>query len=39
MSGQFGESLRRSNTGTPCSMSIALSFISASSESTTPLPM
>ena len=26
-------------TGTPCSISMALSFISASSDSTTPLPM
>ena len=39
MSGQCGETARRSNTGTPCSISMSLSANSASSDSTTPLPM
>ena len=39
MSGQLGEMRSRSNTGTPCLMSMALSLNSASSDSTTPLPM
>src|SRR5215469_8666704 len=37
--GQSGEIRSRSNTGTPRSISIPLSERSASSESTTPLPM
>src|ERR1700704_22180 len=39
MSGQCGETARRSNTGTPCSLSVWLSASSASSDNTTPLPM
>src|SRR3984957_18221348 len=39
MSGQLGEIRRRSNTGTPLSMSVWLSDNSASSDSTTPLPI
>jgi hypothetical protein len=39
ISGQAGEMRSRSNTGTPCSMSIADSSNSAGSDSTTPLPM
>src|SRR5258708_7719423 len=39
ISGQCGEICSRSNTGTPCSISVRLSAISAWSDSTTPLPM
>src|SRR6267154_1969870 len=39
MSGQCGETAKRSNTGTPCSQSMWLSASSASSDNTTPLPM
>src|ERR1700752_2729305 len=39
MSGQLGETARRSNTGTPCSLTMSLSANSPSSASTTPLPM
>src|SRR6266513_412115 len=39
MSGQCGETASRSNTGTPCSLSMWLSASSASSDNTTPLPM
>src|SRR6202140_2123265 len=39
MSGHCGEIRSRSNTGTPCSLSVWLSLSSASSDNTTPLPM
>src|SRR5256714_7278269 len=39
MSGQCGETAKRSNTGTPCSLSMWLSASNASSDNTTPLPM
>ena len=39
MSGQCGEMANRSNTGTPCSLSMRLSASNASSDNTTPLPM
>src|SRR6185312_12397467 len=39
MSGQLGEMRSLSNTGTPCARSMSASRSSASSESTTPLPM
>src|ERR1700694_5640849 len=39
MSGYCAETANRSNTGTPCSLSVWLSASSASSDNTTPLPM
>src|SRR6266853_448703 len=39
MSGHCGEIRSRSNTGTPCSLSVWLSLSSASSDNMTPLPM
>src|ERR1700743_326361 len=37
--GQAGLTRRRSNTGTPCAISISASLKNASSDKTTPLPM